>query len=160
MSQVILSYKFPPKHFNSQKAYFNNLNKNTVIAYTNDKCNSSNYQQCGQTPALLVMECFRDSFLKPYVASSAKQPEPCFHCAWKQFIKKYYDVLSPSFQLHHTVNKILILLLKPGQVLNYQCFHKELSSITISLIRVWKYLKSHQISTIYTEAWFLAIENI
>ena len=115
MSQVILSYKFHPKHFESQKVSINTLNKNTAIAYTNDRCSSSNYQQYGQTPALLVMECFRDSFLKPYAASSAKQPEPCFHWVWKYFIKKYYDVLSPSFQLHHTVNKILIILLKPRQ---------------------------------------------
>lgn len=99
-------YMFPPKHFNSQKAYFNNCNKNTAIAYMNDKSNSSNYQQCGQTPVLLVMEHFRHSFSKPYAASSAKQSERCFHWAWKYFIKKY-DVLSPSFQLHHTVNKIL-----------------------------------------------------
>lgn len=113
MSQV--SYKFPPKHFSSQKAAFNNFNKNTAIAYMNDKCKSSNYHQCGQISVLLVKEHFRDSFLKPYAAASAMQSEPCFPCVWKYAIKKYYDALSPSFQLHHTAYKILILLLKPEQ---------------------------------------------
>lgn len=117
-----------------------------------------NYQQFSQTPALLVTEHFRDSFLKPYATPSAKQSEPCFHWTWKYFIKKYDDVFSPSFQLHHTVKKDFNSSSQAWTgFLNYRCFHKELSNSTPSLIHVWI---SHQISTLNTAAWFLAIENI
>lgn len=79
--------------------YFNNITLTygscAAIAYWNDKCNSNNYQQRGETPALLVMEHFRDSFCKPY---PAKHPEPCFHWAWSTSLKSAMMLLSLSFQ--------------------------------------------------------------
>lgn len=143
----MLSYKILPKHFNSQKAYFNNFNKNITIAYTNDKRNSSNYQRCGQNPSLLVMECFRDSLL---------MLRSIFSKATRALLSLGMEVPIASYcQRDFNFSSQAWT-----GFLDYQCFHKELSSITTSLIHIWKYLKCHQTSTIQAAGWFLAIENI
>lgn len=86
-SQGSLSYKLPSKHFNSQKAYFDNFNKNIGlwIVCMNDECNSTT---SSVVRLQLYWQCnILGQFLKPYAAPSVKQLEPSFHWTQKYFIK-------------------------------------------------------------------------